>query len=72
MMTAQTVEFCMSNHFYTIGGDIRQQSDGGSIGSNLTGEVTRIYMLQWEEILKKKCKKAGLSSQLGPVWKICG
>ena len=64
MMVARTVEVCMSNHMYTIGGDIRIQGDGGSIGSDLTGEVTRIYMIQWEEELKKRCKKAGVSLDL--------
>ena len=64
MMTAHTVETCMSNHYYTIGGDIRQQSEGGSIGSDLTGEVTRIYMLQWEENFRKKCRKAGINWDL--------
>ena len=58
------MEVCMSNHMYTIGGDIRIQGDGGSIGSDLTGEVTRIYMIQWEEELKKRCKKAGVSLEL--------
>ena len=36
LMAASSVEICMSNHFYTIGGVIRKQKEGGSIGSDLT------------------------------------
>ena len=48
----------MSNNFYTIGGEIRVQSEGGSIGSDITEEVIRVYMLQWDKELVRLCKKA--------------
>ena len=54
----------MSNHFYTIGGEIRVQEDGGSIGSDLTGEVARNYMLLWDQKLLQKCKKLGIMFDL--------
>ena len=50
----------MSNNFYTIGGEIRVQSEGGSIGSDITEEVIRVYMLQWDKELVRLCKKAGI------------
>ena len=50
----------MENHFYTIGGDIRLQSNGGAIGSDLTGECARLYMMQWDEKLKLKLRKLGI------------
>ena len=49
LMAASAVEFCMGEHFYTIGGDIRRQEEGGAIGSDLTGELARVYMLQWDQ-----------------------
>ena len=60
IMVAETVKVCMSNHYYTIGGQIRVQSMGGAIGSDLTGEVTRVYMLQWDQELKRRCKNIPL------------
>ena len=37
---------CLSSHFYTFEGEIRRQSKGGSIGSELTGEISKLYMLR--------------------------
>ena len=45
LLMSYTVKTCMSNHFYTIEGDIRKQSEGGSIGSDLTGEAARLFMI---------------------------
>ena len=59
MIAANATTTCMSNHFFTIGGEIRIQEDGGSIGSDLTGEVARDYMLLWDEKLLQKCKTLG-------------
>ena len=39
----------MRNHFFTIGGKIYRQRDGGSIGLDLTTEVASVYMLLWDE-----------------------
>ena len=38
LMAASGVEIYMGNHYYTIGIEIRKQSEGGAIGSDLTGE----------------------------------
>ena len=45
LMIADCIDTCMDNHYYTIGGHIRKQTQGGSIGSDLTGESARIYMM---------------------------
>ena len=63
-MASVTVEQCMSQHFYTIGGEIRVQYVRGSIGSDLIGEVTRVYMLQWDRELVRRCRKAGIQIDL--------
>ena len=54
----------MSNYFYTIGGNIRQQEEGGSIGSDATGELTRIYMLLWDEKMIDEVRSLGLNIDL--------
>ena len=51
----------LSNHFYTFGGSIRRQTKGGSIGSELTGEISRIYMLRWDRKFLTKLRRLGLS-----------
>ena len=50
---------CLSNHFYTFSGKIMKQSKGGSIGSELTGELARMYMIRWDQKFLKKVKKLG-------------
>ena len=54
----------MSNHFYTINGKVRRQTDGGAIGSYETGEVSRVFMILWDDKLIKKCKKLGITFDL--------
>ena len=41
---SNTVNICMGNHFYLFGGSLHRQTDGGAIGSSLTGEVARDVM----------------------------
>ena len=49
LLVAEGVDIVMSNHFYTISDDIGKEEEGGAIGSDMKGEVTRKYMLQWEK-----------------------
>ena len=63
-MAASAVGVVMENHFYTIGGDIRRQEEGGSIGSDLTGEVARLYMLEWDQVYIHLLRKLGISLDL--------
>ena len=60
VMAASVVDICMSNHYYTIGREIRRQKEGGAIGSDLTGEEARIYMLLWDSKLMERCKQMGI------------
>ena len=60
LLCSETVKTCMMSHFYTIGGDIRKQSEGGSIGSDLTGECARLVMIQWDDKLIAKLKDLGI------------
>ena len=58
------IHTCLSNHYYTFDGEIRRQSKGGSIGSELTGEVSRLYMLRWDDKFLTKLRKLRLSPQM--------
>ena len=48
MVISKGVELVMSNHTYKVGDDIFLQSEGGPIGLELTGAVSRAYMLRWD------------------------
>ena len=63
-MISSSINVCMSNHFYTIGGVIRQQEEGGSIGSDATGELSRVFMLLWNDTLVKKSRSHGVDLDL--------
>ena len=58
------IQVCMDNHFYTINGELRRQLEGGAIGSELTGEVSRNFMLNWDRRFKKKLKDLGISTDI--------
>ena len=60
LATKKGVHTCMSNHYYTFQGEIRRQEKGGSIGSELTGEVSNIYMLRWDSKFLSRLKKLGV------------
>ena len=64
LLAASAVEVVMKNHFYTIGDEIRRQTEGGSIGSDLTGEAARLYMLQWDKAFLDILKITGLKLDL--------
>ena len=44
-LTAKCVKVVMENHYFTVGGKIYRQSDGGPAGLDITVEVAAIYML---------------------------
>ena len=48
---ANAVEVVMANHFFKINGKIYNQTNGGSIGMDLTGELASLVMLLWDEKL---------------------
>ena len=55
------VQTAMSCHTYKIADDIYQQMAGGSIGLELTGAVSRPFMLRWDQLYRANIKKAGLN-----------
>ena len=54
----------MSSHYYTINSLLRCQAKGGAIGSKLTGEVARCYMLNWDRRFRKKVKDIGIKLEI--------
>ena len=54
----------MGNPFYVIRGLIRKQTDRQGIGSDMTGEVSRTYMLHWDEEFLNKLKDARKETDL--------
>ena len=53
-----SVKACMANNFYKLGGRIMKQYDGGSIGADLTNEVSCLYMIRWDSMFLKMIKKS--------------
>jgi hypothetical protein len=64
MAVGTAIEECMDRHFYKIGGKIYRQRKGGSIGSSLTGETARVFMLEWDKLFLKKVDEMGIKLDL--------
>ena len=41
-------DVCMEDHVYSINDEVRRQMKGGAIGSVLTGDNSRLYMINWD------------------------
>ena len=54
------VRMVMANHTYKVGDTIYHQSAGGAIGSELTGSVSRPFMIRWDRMYLEKVRKAGI------------
>ena len=54
----------MSNHFYTFNNKLFKQTKGGAIVSELTGEVSGLYMVLWDQKFLKKLKGLGIVPRL--------
>ena len=59
-MSAKSVKTVLENHFFTLGGRVMKQVDGGCIGVDMTVELAAIYMLIWDLSLLTKLKKLGV------------
>ena len=57
---ATTVKTTMMNHFYTFGGTIHRQVDGSAIGSDLSGEIARNEMGNWDTRFLTVLKSLGI------------
>ena len=54
------VEVVMKNHTYKLGDKTFLQSDGGPIGLELTGAVSRAFMMMWDELYLRAVEDEGL------------
>ena len=61
---AKGVRTCIENHTYRVGDRIFHQKEGGPIGLELTGAVSRAFMKRWDRLYLEKAKKAGIKMKL--------
>ena len=58
------VNTALSNHTYCVGDQSYLQMSGGPIGLQLTGAVSRAFMMRWDRMYLTKVKRSGLKMQL--------
>ena len=61
---AQGVKACLENHVYCVGDKTFLQKEGGPIGLELTGAVSRPFMARWDRMYAEKIKRAGIKMLL--------
>ena len=54
----------MANHTYKVGDQSYLQTEGGAIGLELTGAVSRAFMDRWDRLYLQKVRKAGIKMQM--------
>ena len=54
----------MANHVYCMGDKVYLQSEGGPIGLELTGAVSRPFMARYDRMYLERVKQAGLDMEL--------
>ena len=54
----------MSSHTYKVADNLYQQLAGGSNGLELTGAVSRPFMLRWDHLYKNNARRAGRSTEM--------
>ena len=60
MASARSTRHVMSNHFFSINGQIYKQRDGSPIGMDLSVEGASIYMTLWDKKFMNKLRKLGI------------
>ena len=60
----QAIRVCLENHSYKIGDKVYLQKEGGPIGLELTGAVSRAVMASWDKKYLKRVKQAGIKMLL--------
>ena len=58
------VKMVMSNHTYKVGDIFYHQAEGGAIGLELTGAVSRPFMIRWDRLYLEKVRKAGVTMRM--------
>ena len=61
---AEGVKTCLENHMYCVGDNKYLQMEGGPIGLELTGAVSRPFMARWDKMYMVGVKKAGVKMLL--------
>ena len=61
LAVAEGIRACMSHHVYRIGDRTFLQQNGGPIGLELTGAVSRAFMWRWDKLYLDKVKKAKIT-----------
>ena len=56
------VEVSMNNHLYKFNNETRLQTEGGSIGVDLTGELAEMQMLIWGNTLKQRLESMSVKN----------
>ena len=64
LAVAEGVRVCMASHVYTIGDKLFLQLEGGPIGLELTGAVSRPFMLRWDRLYLERVEEAGMKMML--------
>ena len=54
----------ISSHTYKVAADFYQQLAGGSIGLELIGAVSRLFMLRWDYLYKNLARKASMNIKM--------
>ena len=61
LVMAMGVEVKMSNHSFMLGDDVFLQTNGGPIGLEFTGSMSRVVMMWWDHLYLQKCLSVGLN-----------
>ena len=64
ILTSESVNTVMNNHFFTIGGRIYRQKDGSPIGLDISVEIASLVMLRWDSKFLAKARKLGIKIDL--------
>ena len=64
VMLATIKNKAMSNHVYTVGDDIFLQEEGGPIGLELTGALSRPFMMRWDRMYLEAVRREGITMWL--------
>ena len=56
----KALETTYQNHFYTVGGDVHHQSDGGPQGLDTAVEGSELYMVAFDDKFLKLAQAVGL------------
>ena len=64
LVVAAAVDVTMASHVYIVGDTIFLQADGGPIGLELTGALSRPFMMRWDRLYLTKVQEAGIQMLL--------